>query len=93
MKYNINSLTRQRKRFSLANLFEEYTVKLFVKNWALITLFPSWWPSHVLVSPPKSGGAKKKSGGRKEKFSALLADHFYGPPTFRNVPLPLAGSA
>ena len=93
MKYNINNLRRQRKRFSLANLFEEYTVKLFFKNWALITLFPSWWPPMFWFPPPKVGGPKKKVGGRKEKFSALLADYFYGPLTFRNVPLPLAGSA
>ena len=94
MKCNINNLTRQRKFFSLCNLFEKYTVTYIFKNWALITIFPSWWPPMFWFGPPKVGGPNKKVGLRKEKFSApLAADFFYGPLTFRNVPLPLAGSA
>ena len=65
---------------SLGNLFEEYTVKLFFPNWALITLFPSWWPPHVLVSPPKSWGAKKKKvGGEKKNFRRYSPIIFMAP--------------
>ena len=35
------------------------------------------------------GGPDQKVGGPKKKFSALRADYFYGPLTFKNVPLPL----
>ena len=79
MKYNINNLTGQRKRFSLANLFEEYTVKLFFKNWALITLFPSWWPPMFWFPPPKVGGPKKKVGGEKKNFRRYSPIIFMAP--------------
>jgi len=49
-------------------------------------------PPFFGLAPPKVGGPNQKVGGPKKNFSALRADYFLGPPTFKNVALPL-GSA
>ena len=47
-------------------------------------------PPFFCLAPPKSEEAKPRSGVTKKKFSALRADYFHSPLTFKNVPPPLS---